>query len=130
MNLKDAYTKVFIKENHLEEEQQSIDHYYKKWWMNIRKNSNSLRLTDEGYQYLSETLKLRTFEIDFPKELKLTPQVLIYLDKFIDSPYYITKKTITVFKEKVAFEIYLFSGDVRKLGYTKALAKAYDQKIN
>lgn len=129
MNLKDAYTEVFVKESHLDEKE-SIDSFYKKWWMNLRKNSNSLRLTDEGYNYLKEVLELKTFEIDFPKELKLTPQVLIYLDKFIDCPYYITKKTITVFKESTAFEIYLFSGDVRKLGYTKALAKAYNQKIS
>jgi hypothetical protein len=54
--------------------------------------------------------------------------VLVWLDNFIDSPYYITKKFIVVLKEKAAFELYLFSGDIRKMGYNKALACRLSQE--
>jgi hypothetical protein len=33
-----------------------------------------------------------------------------------------------VLKEKAAFELYLFSGDIKKLGYNKALAKRLSQE--
>ena len=52
----------------------------------------------------------------------MTPQILVWLDKFIDSPYYFNKKKIIVTEERTAFELYLFSGDVRKMGYAKAMA--------
>jgi hypothetical protein len=33
-----------------------------------------------------------------------------------------------VLKEKSAFELYLFSGDIRKMGHNKALAKRLSQE--
>jgi hypothetical protein len=54
--------------------------------------------------------------------------VLVWLDHFIDSPFFINKKHIIVMKEKSAFELYLFSGDVAKLGHTKAMSKRLSQE--
>ena len=73
--------------------------------------------------FTKEIAKIKTYKVPFPDNLTITPQILIWLDNFIESPYFITKKDITVLKEKSAFELYLFSGDVRKLGYGKAMAK-------
>jgi hypothetical protein len=78
--------------------------------------------------FIQEDAKIKTYKIEFPKEFAFTPQVLVWLDNFIDSPFYITKKFIVVLKEKAAFELYLFSGDIRKLGYNKALAKRLSQE--
>jgi hypothetical protein len=61
--------------------------------------------------------------VDLPEDIKITPQILVWLDKFISSPYFFNKKQIIVTEEKTAFELYLFSGDVRKMGYMKAMAK-------
>lgn len=128
MNLKDTYTKVFLRAAGNEFDEKSFDHHKKTWWYNLRTNTTtSLRLTDEGYDFILNKAQLKTYKIDFPKEFTITPQVLLWLDKYIESPYYIDKKSITVFREKSAFELYLFSGDIKKLGYSKALAKRFTQ---
>jgi hypothetical protein len=99
------------------------------WFYNIRPDGG-LRLTDFGFKYLTIKAELKSYKIDFPKDFSITPQVLVWLDNFIESPYYITKKSITVFKESSAFELYLFSGDIRKYGYNKALARRLHQDDN
>jgi len=53
--------------------------------------------------------------------MPLTTQVIIFLDQFIDCPYYFTNRSIFVTSEKKAVELTLFSGDLRKYGITKAM---------
>lgn len=129
MRTKDAYTQVFLK---AAEEQVNEDLVKSKksiWWWNTRnKDSGGLRLTEEGINYIIDNAKLKTYTVKFPKEITITPQILVWLDNFIESPYYITKKDITVITEKAAFELYLFSGDIRKLGYGKALRQRMSQE--
>ena len=85
-------------------------------------------MTEHALNFIEEYAKIKTYKINFPEDVALTPQLLIWVDNFIDSPFFITKKHIVVLKEKAAFELYLFSGDVRKLGYNKALAKRLSQE--
>jgi hypothetical protein len=130
MDVKDSYTQAFLK---AAEEENITNDLIKtrklEWWWNIRsKDSGGLRLTEAAMQYIELVAKLKVYKISFPKDFSITPQVLLWLDNFIESPYYITKKTITVLKEKSAFELYLFSGDVQKLGYNKALSKRLNQE--
>lgn len=99
------------------------------WFYNIRPDGG-LRLTDFGFKYVTIKADLKSYKVEFPKDFSITPQILLWLDNFIESPYYITKKTITVFKESSAFELYLFSGDIRKYGYNKALARRLNQNDN
>lgn len=99
------------------------------FWYNIRKkDSGGLRLTEYGYKYITQRAEIKEYKIDFSEQFAITPQVLLWLDNYINSPYYITKKWISVFSEKSAFELYLFSGDIRKYGYNKALSQRLDQK--
>lgn len=126
MDIKDTYTKVFLKSAEKNTTEDEIKKNKIKWWWNIRENGG-LRLTDEAIEFIESEAQIKTYKVDFPSEFSITPQVLIWLDRFIESPYYITKKSITVLKEKAAFELYLFSGDVRKMGYTKALNKRLNQ---
>jgi hypothetical protein len=51
----------------------------------------------------------------------LGPQVLIWLDQFLNSPYHLEKRFIKVLSERTAFELYMFSGDVKKMGSAKAM---------
>ncbi len=44
------------------------------------------------------------------------------------SPFFVNKKHIIVMKEKAAFELYLLSGDVRKLGHNRAMSKRLSQE--
>lgn len=128
MDIKDTYTRVFLKAAGLEPDQNSIKHHRAIWWWSFREKSDGgLRLTDDALTFIQTDAKIKTYKIDFPKDFSITPQVLIWLDQFIDSPFHITKKAIVVLKEKAAFELYLFSGDIKKMGYNKALAKRLSQ---
>lgn len=119
MSKKDLYTKNFLKL--IDENPEDFNFYKSKWWFNIRSKSiGGLRLTEEGFEHLNSN-DIKSYQVDLPKEIKLSPQILLWLDNYIDSPYYIEKHKIYVFRESVAFELYLFSGDVKKYGYAKAM---------
>ena len=129
MDIKDTYTRVFLQAADQDDSPDAVKKYKSLWWWNFRsKDSGGLTLTEEAMTFIQEDAKIKTYKIEFPKEFAFTPQVLVWLDNFIDSPFYITKKFIVVLKEKAAFELYLFSGDIRKLGYNKALAKRLSQE--
>jgi hypothetical protein len=129
MDIKDTYTRVFLQAANRSADADTVKKYKPVWWWNFRsKDSGGLRLTEEAMTFIQDDAKIKTYKIEFPKEFAFTPQVLVWLDNFIDSPFYITKKFIVVLKEKAAFELYLFSGDVKKLGYNKALAKRLSQE--
>lgn len=130
MNLKDTYTAVFLKSAGIEPTAEEIKKHKVSWWWNVRnKEEGGLRLTESGIDFITQAAEIKTYNIELPKDFAVTPQILIWLDKFIDSPFYINKRTITVLKEKAAFELYLFSGDIRKMGYNKALAKRLSQDL-
>lgn len=129
MDPKDTYTKVFLQAAEQNASPDTIKEYRSIWWWNVRnKDSGGLRLTDHALQFIQKDAKIKVYKIDFPKDFAITPQILVWLDNFIDSPYYITKKFIVVLKEKAAFELYLFSGDIKKMGYNKALARRLSQE--
>lgn len=129
MDSKDTYTRVFLQAADQPADQETIKKYKSIWWWNFRnKEEGGLRMTEEALQFIEEYAKIKTYKIEFPKEFSFTPQVLVWLDKFIDSPFFINKKYIVVLKETSAFELYLFSGDVRKLGHNKAMAKRLSQE--
>jgi len=128
MNWKETYTKIFLKQSGKAISEATLKEYMPVWWQNTRtKDTGGLRLTDEGYRFISEELQLATYDIPYPKDFELTTQSVIFLDKFINCPYYMTHKGIIVTDEKKALELHLFSGDIRKYGLTKAM-KRYDEE--
>ena len=121
MNWKETYTKIFLKELNKTIDETNVKQYMPIWWKNTRnKGTGGLRLTDEGMEVL-QTIGLATYDIPYPRDMPLTTQVIIFLDQFIDCPYYLTNRSITVTNEKKAVELGLFSGDLRKYGLTKAM---------
>ena len=130
MNWKETYTKVFLNQAGIAIRDSSLAEYMPVWWQNTReKDSGGLRLTEAGLLFLMEKIELATYDIPFPPDFKITTQVVIFLDKFIDCPYFLTNKGLTVTNEKKALELHLFSGDVRKYGLAKAL-KRTDESVN
>jgi len=124
MNWKEAYTKIFLKQLGKSTDEATVKQYMPLWWQNNRnKGEGGLRLTDTGYEALQE-IELTTYDIPYPKDMPLTTQVIIFLDQFIDCPYYLTNRSITVTNEKKAVELTLFSGDLRKYGLTKAMSRS------
>lgn len=129
MNLRDAYTKIFLKQTDQATNKANVKQATLDIWQNSRsKNSGGLRLSDFGYKFLTEKLELDCYEVPFPPELEMTAQVIIFLDRFLDCPYYLTKNSIIVFKERKAFDLHLFNGDVRKYGLTKAMSNQNNPK--
>ena len=121
MNWKETYTKLFLKELGKSINDAVVQEYMPLWWKNNRdKGEGGLRLTDAGFEVLLQ-IDLATYDIPYPRDVPLSTQVIIHLDKFINCPYYLTNRSIIVTNEKKAVELSLFSGDLRKYGLTKAM---------
>lgn len=129
MNRK-TYTKIFLKQAGVAVTEENIGVSMRVWWQNNRtKKEGGLRLTEGGLDFVRTTLDLAVYEVPFPIGFDLKPQVIIFLDRFIDCPYFLTDRSITVLSERKCFELYLFNGDVQKYGITKAMRskKATDE---
>jgi hypothetical protein len=121
---KETYTKIFLKELGKSYNDLAVKEFMPLWWQNNRsKNTGGLRLTEAGFDILTE-IDLATYDIPYPRDMPLTTQVIIFLDQFIDCPYYLTNRSITVTNEKKAVELTLFAGDLRKYGLTKAMSRS------
>ena len=108
---------------------ETIKNNYYSWWQNVRESyqSRSLRLTKPGIDMLNE-LDIKTYSIKFPAKVIFTPQTYLWLDEFVDCPYYVDKKQIMVSMEKMALQLMLFAGDITKYGLARAMSKMEDQK--
>jgi hypothetical protein len=127
--MKKSYTETFLKASSIEPTEEKIKEVLSLWWYNLRgKKTGGLRLTDVGIEFVEQSAGIKTYQVDLPKEIAITPQILIWLDNYINSPYYLTKKYIKVLSERAAFELYLFSGDVKKYGMSKSLSKRMNQE--
>ena len=119
-----ALTKVFLQQWGKSTDDANLELYGRRWWQSNRVNKpNTFRLSDEGYEFLSTTLEIQMYEIPFTEPIELSPQTIIFLEKYIDCPYYLTNQSITVFSERKSFELYLFSDDIRKFGLVKAMSE-------
>ena len=124
MNWKETYTKIFLKQAGKGVNELSVKEYLPLWWKNTRgKETGGLRLTDAGFEFITQQIDLQTYEIPYPPEFELTTNTIIWMDNFIDCPYYLAQRCIIVTNEKKAMELSLFSGDVRKYGLQKALTR-------
>ena len=104
MNWKETYTKIFLQQSQQSINKSTLKEYTTKWWKNTRKEGG-LRLTDKGFQFISEELELQTYSIPYPKDFEFTTQVIIWIDNFIDCPYYLDHRKIIVTNEKKSSRI-------------------------
>ncbi len=116
---RDNITRVFLQNWGKSSDEANIQFYSRKWWVSYR--NKSFRLTLEGLEFLTKTLDIRSYVIPFTESIDKSPQTMIYLARFIDSPFYLTNTNITVFSEIKSFELILFSDDIRKYGIIKSL---------
>lgn len=123
-DLKKTLTAIFLKQANLPSGEEDVKKMMFAWWKNPRQKLDSgFSLTQEGYDFLSNTIKLKSYKVPFPKDFEWTTQVILFMDQYLDCPHYFTKKEIIVFNERRACELLLFSGDIRKYGTAKALAR-------
>ena len=108
---------------------ESIKASYFAWWQNVRESyqARSLRLTKLGLEWV-HSCDIKCYNIKFPAKIIFTPQTYLWLDEFVDCPYYVDKKKIIVTMEKMALQLMLFAGDMTKYGLSRAMSKADEQK--
>jgi hypothetical protein len=116
-----ALTKIFLQQWGKSTDDANLEMYSRTWWQSNRVGKNSFRLTEQGYEFLIRELELREYEIPFTEPIELSPQTIIFLEKYVDCPYLLTSQSITVFSERKSFELMLFSDDIRKFGLVKAM---------
>ena len=124
MITRDALTKIFLQQWGKSTDDANMKLFSRKWWQSTRVNKQTaFRLSDEGYEFLIKELDLKDYEIPFTEPIELSPQTIVFLERYIDCPYYLTTQSITVFSERKSFELYLFSDDIRKFGLVKAMSE-------
>lgn len=115
MSIKLELTKRFLEDANITTTDKELKKYFLNIWKNPRhEGERSLRLTDKGYEFLSNKSLLKFYKIDFPNLVTLTNQSIVNLDKLIDCPYYITEDSIYVSREKLAVQLILYGGDILK----------------
>jgi hypothetical protein len=129
MDRKTAYTRTFMQLLEQPIHDETVKTNYYTWWQNVRESyqARSLRLTKQGFQMIEE-LDIKTYTIKFPQKIIFTPQTYLWLDEFVDCPYFVDKSKIIVTMEKMALQLMLFAGDVTKYGLARAMSKAEDQE--
>jgi hypothetical protein len=122
MITRDALTKIFLQQWGKSIDETNVKLFSRKWWQSTRAGKQTnFRLSDDGYDFLVNELDLREYEVPFTEPIELSPQTIIFLERYVDCPYYLTNMSITVFSERKGFELMLFSDDIRKFGLLKAM---------
>jgi hypothetical protein len=131
MITRDAYTKIFLQQWGKTVDETNLNLYGRQWWQSNRvTKQNAFRLSDEGFEFLVNELELKSYEIPFTEPIELSPQTIIFLERYIDCPYYLTVESISVFTERKSFELMLFSDDIRKFGLIKAMNEREKELAN
>jgi hypothetical protein len=119
---RELYTKIFLNSLGKSTDDASVKMLMNKIWQSRRtKSDGGLRLSLEGYEFLIDEVGLESYEVPFSEHIELSPQTIIFFDRFMDCPYLLTSQSLIVFSEKKAFELHLFSDDIRKYGLIKAM---------
>jgi hypothetical protein len=122
MITRDVLTKIFLQQWGKSIDETNVKLFSRKWWQSTRAGKQTnFRLSEDGYEFLVKELDLREYEIPFTEPIELSPQTIIFLERYVDCPYFLTSMSITVFSERKSFELMLFSYDNRKFGLIKAM---------
>lgn len=114
MNLKSDITQKLAQTLGLEQDEKSLRRYHKILWVNPRsKEKGGLKLTDAGFEEMNKA-DIKHHKIRLESELNATNQTLIKLDQFIDCPWYLDKRHIYVYSDKIAVQLILFSGNLKR----------------
>ena len=129
MDVKTAYTRTFMQLLNQPVHEETLKSCYYTWWQNVRESyqARSLRLTRSGLDIVKR-LEIKIYTIKFPDKIIFTPQTFLWLDEFVDCPYYVDKKQIVVTMERMALQLMMFAGDVTKYGLARAMSKMEEQK--
>jgi len=123
MNLKSEITLKLAEMLGLETDEKSLRKYQKAWWINPRnKDIGGLQLNDAGFQAMKNA-QIKFHKLKIEEKLEYTNQALIRLDQYIDCPWHIIKNDMYVFSDKMAVQLVLFSGNLKRFIEAKARSK-------
>ena len=95
---RETYTKIFLQQSDKSIDSANVKLHLHTWWQSHRsKDSGGLRLSEEGFDFLTNNLELKSYEVPFTESIDLSPQVIIFFDRNMDCPYFLTNSAITVF---------------------------------
>jgi hypothetical protein len=131
MDQKTLLTKTLLESLELPTDEKSIKDWYRLWWVNPRpKNFQSMRLTERGCEDFETKLNIKSYKIEFPTPLEtVTNQFILDMERFIDGPYFVTKKYIKVFTERMAVQLVLFDGNLERYNQAKTLSQKNNTEI-
>ena len=119
---REVLTRIFLQQWGKSTDDANVQMFGRKWWQSNRANKPmAFRLSEDGFEFLTQELEVRMYEIPFTDSIELSPQTIIFLERYVDCPYYLTNQSISVFSERKSFELMLFSDDIRKYGIIKAI---------
>jgi|LakMenEpi03Aug12_release.lakeMendotaPanAssembly.Ray.scaffolds.fasta_scaffold653881_2 hypothetical protein len=120
-------TKFILDELALPSDEKNLKKYLIHWWRNILdKNSGGLGLTEQGFEAFSKA-NIKIYKIKLSKTIICNNRLIVRLDNFINSPFYLTRNWIYVFDERTAIELILYDCDLEKFTHNKA--KILDSKL-
>lgn len=125
-NLKDTITLFVMKELEISLEHEKFQKCYRVWWQNPRnKEKGGLKLTEAGYNSFKKAdIKEYRIILEKSKEVFCNKHV-IWLDSFIECPWYIDGDYVCIFGEKMAVELALFQGNLIRYANAKVRNAAY-----
>jgi hypothetical protein len=116
---KNELTRIFLTQAKIELTEKVFKNALWAWWFNPV-SPCSLRLTENGHNFLVKQLQLQSFE--FPcKDVELTSKNLLKIDRTFTSPFFLTHKSIILFGGTDASMLLLMEGDV--FNYLKSLSR-------
>ena len=74
MRNKELLTKAFLKEANIDGDEKE---WYCKLWRNLRKNHPSMRLTKDGYNFLTKQVQLKEYRLKMPSDMNMNAQVTL-----------------------------------------------------
>jgi hypothetical protein len=124
MNLKTEITKHILETMGLEANDARVRKTIPTWWYSTRqKEKGGLRLTEQGFEAFQKA-GIKDYRVKFEDTIHFTNQLIIWLDQFIDCPFYLRNKEIYVFNEKIAVQLVLFSGNIQKYTSAKVMSQS------
>ena len=121
---RDTLTKIFLAQWGKGTDETNVKMYSRTWWQSTMVGKqNAFRLSEAGFEFLTTELDLKCYEIPFTEQIELSPQTIVFLERYVDCPYFLTSQSITVFSERKSFELMLFSDDIRRFGLIKAMTE-------
>ena len=115
MNQKIKITKYVAEQIALSTDEKYLKQLLPIWWQNPRiKEKGGLRLTEQGFDCLTKA-DIKCHRVGFEGPVLVNNSLLLWLDRAIDCPFYITRDEIYLFGERMAVQLVLFSGDLQRM---------------